>query len=295
MKGKTHKESAEIRENARAYKAEGHTMAEVALKFGISKGYAQRICKAIAPQVARPRVYKNQYTSGSFDRVANAKKYIDKCGGFEYAGNYTGIDGFVDLKCKTCGSIVRKSMVTVRHNRKLICPTCTANRSAERARKVAEESRKKQEERAEAKRQKMLSIHYAQIQMSTCECCGTLFVDKKRKKYCSDACLKRVLNSRHKDKRLKTINDRVVDRNISLQQLIKRDQGICWICGKPCDEHDYYINSDGVFISGNMYPSIDHIIPLAKGGVHSWDNVKLAHRICNILKGDSVMDCPPCA
>ena len=47
----------------------------------------------------------------------------------------------------------------------------------------------------------------------------------------------------------------------------------------------FYINENGVIICGNNYPSIEHIKPAALGGSHTWDNVKLAHRRCNSLKG----------
>lgn len=35
------------------------------------------------------------------------------------------------------------------------------------------------------------------------------------------------------------------------------------------------------------HASIDHIIPVSRGGRHSWENVQLAHRRCNHLKGDT--------
>jgi len=47
------------------------------------------------------------------------------------------------------------------------------------------------------------------------------------------------------------------------------------------------------FIAGNMYPSIDHVVPLSRGGLHEWGNVKLAHRICNSIKKDNdVLETP---
>lgn len=77
----------------------------------------------------------------------------------------------------------------------------------------------------------------------------------------------------------------MVDKDITVEGLFRRDKGICYLCGRECSFDDYVIR-DGVFIAGDWYPSIDHVIPLSKGGVHSWDNVKLAHRRCNLIKRD---------
>lgn len=34
--------------------------------------------------------------------------------------------------------------------------------------------------------------------------------------------------------------------------------------------------------------SVDHIVPLARGGSHSADNVQSAHLLCNLRKGARV-------
>ena len=73
----------------------------------------------------------------------------------------------------------------------------------------------------------------------------------------------------------------------NLIQLYKKEKGICWICGKETDLNDFIITKSTV-VCGNAYPSVDHVIPLALGGKHSWDNVHLAHRICNSLKGKNI-------
>jgi 5-methylcytosine-specific restriction endonuclease McrA len=49
----------------------------------------------------------------------------------------------------------------------------------------------------------------------------------------------------------------------------ERDEGVCGICGKPADRDDFHV---------------DHVIPLSKGGEHSYANVQVAHPVCNVRK-----------
>ena len=65
--------------------------------------------------------------------------------------------------------------------------------------------------------------------------------------------------------------------------VVKKDAktAICQICGKPTDKDD--ITNGHI---GRLYPTLDHIIPLSKGGTHTWDNVQLAHMSCNAGKCD---------
>ena len=60
-------------------------------------------------------------------------------------------------------------------------------------------------------------------------------------------------------------------------------QDICGICGKPVDKSLKYPHP--------MCPTIDHIIPLNKGG-HPFDtnNLQLAHFMCNRQKSDKIID-----
>jgi 5-methylcytosine-specific restriction endonuclease McrA len=53
-------------------------------------------------------------------------------------------------------------------------------------------------------------------------------------------------------------------------KVYERDQGVCGICQKPVE--DRY--------------DIDHIIPIVKGGMHSYANTQLAHPACNRAKKD---------
>lgn len=107
-----------------------------------------------------------------------------------------------------------------------------------------------------------------------CKECGQIFWSEHGSKFCSEGCRKRHDN-RRKDKRIYR-NGRP-DLSITLTKVYMRDGGICQICGKEIN-FDCDSNSDD-------YPSIDHIVPLAKGGLHKWNNVQLACRGCNTAKG----------
>jgi hypothetical protein len=60
-------------------------------------------------------------------------------------------------------------------------------------------------------------------------------------------------------------------------KIYKRDNWVCQICGEKVNPKLRYPNP--------MSASLDHIIPLSKGGTHETKNVQLAHLICNLRKG----------
>ena len=281
MKGMTHKETHAMWEEMRKYKAEGHSMGEVAERFGVTTAYAQKTCKGIAPQTnRRPSHYRNQYIRS--EPGPEAMKNLE-ANGFVYIDGYTGCDGFINIKCIACGSVQRSSMVGIRHGDKTICRACRSH--AELNRIALEESEKRKREwlaRDEAK------AKYRQLSFKQCQACGRLFIHEsgRRKLYCSDACAKKVEYAKAKDKRLRVLKENMVDRNINLEDLYQRDNGICYLCGQSCNWDDRVITEAGVFIAGDKYPSIDHVVPISKGGKHAWGNVRLACRHCNTMKRD---------
>jgi len=65
----------------------------------------------------------------------------------------------------------------------------------------------------------------------------------------------------------------VYDPKVTLIGLIQQQGPRCRICEKMTRPDWNYTH--------NLYPSIDHIVPISKGGSHTMDNVQVAHRICN--------------
>jgi 5-methylcytosine-specific restriction endonuclease McrA len=63
------------------------------------------------------------------------------------------------------------------------------------------------------------------------------------------------------------------NRFITLEQLWQRDNGICWLCK---DYVDLELDE----------PTRDHVIPYAQGGSDRPENLKLAHRECNEVRGN---------
>lgn len=256
---------------------QGQSMSQIAEDYGLTVSAVHQICKrygvagVMSDRKGTVKEYRNQYTSGAYDREENAKKYIEKISGYEYAGNYTGVDGFVDIRCKKCGHIQRKSMVSIRHGNQPFCPVCISNA---KEKKRVEAAKARERERERKKQERYLSQKFTQLQFKICPVCNSMFVGKST--YCSVKC--RNNNKWHMKEGYRNL--------FPLKEVYERDNGVCYLCGGMCDWNDYE-ERDGVIVYGNMYPSRDHIVPKSRGGRNAWDNIRLAHRICNSMKADS--------
>ena len=118
----------------------------------------------------------------------------------------------------------------------------------------------------------------------TCRDCNTPFTYQRQGKrrisnFCSAACMFRAVRrngNHHRRARIKTARTGTVIRS----QVFERDNYTCQLCHHPVDT-DAHWNTD-------WYPSLDHILPLASGGVPSMENLQTAHRICNSIKGNKL-------
>lgn len=155
--------------------------------------------------------------------------------------------------------------------------------AAERRKELKKELEKKQQKKAKiAAERKAYWQEYCK--MHQCPVCKEMFVAYyPLTVYCSEKCKKKI-RPRKKDR----YNGITIDNDISLKILAIQDHDICQICGKKVNWDDW-IERDGTIICGDDYPSIDHILPISRGGLHAWDNVQLAHRGCNTIKSDKVI------
>jgi hypothetical protein len=60
-------------------------------------------------------------------------------------------------------------------------------------------------------------------------------------------------------------------RDIERAYIIERDKSRCHICGEKCRPDEI---------------TLDHVIPLSKGGTHAEENLRVAHLSCNARKRD---------
>lgn len=122
--------------------------------------------------------------------------------------------------------------------------------------------------------------------MRFCPECNTAFLCDPRgnKIFCSYVCSRANAHKRNDATRRARKRSAVIDCNITLAEVAARDNNCCYLCGLPVEWGDYHM-INGKRYASKKYPSIDHVKPLSKGGVHSWENVRLAHFSCNASKG----------
>ena len=263
----------------KAYKAQGHTMAETAKHFGVSKDTIRDVCKGIAPQI-------DTYEQRELHAIEIIRERAPL---FNYAGGYSGIDSPCRIRCKVCGTETVRSFTTIRQG-KARCAVCSEQERKEReeAEALEKERRLKDKEKARELREaekiaeRKRKAEERKARTHPCAICGKPTANKY---CCSVVCSQKRNNQIKEVKRRIKLKEATIDEGITLQKLFFRDGGVCYLCGERCDWSDKE-EKDGTIICGNTYPSIDHVIPLAKGGKHEWSNVKLAHRLCNSCKSD---------
>lgn len=113
-----------------------------------------------------------------------------------------------------------------------------------------------------------------------CDCCGQAFLANGRRwRYCSQECFKAYkhkANWKHYQARRARLKEAFVE-HFDRREIFERDGWICQICLKPVDTTVQFPHPAS--------PSLDHIIPIARGGKHARSNAQTACLGCNVRKG----------
>jgi 5-methylcytosine-specific restriction endonuclease McrA len=132
------------------------------------------------------------------------------------------------------------------------------------------------------------TMNYVVGEARTCPQCGEEFLTRRKSSvYCGQAC--RVTADylanrsdymiRAKAYRARTRGARV--ETFSHEAVFERDGWICYLCHTPVDREVAWPHP--------LMPSLDHVVPLSRGGEHSRANTKLAHLGCNLSKGTKLI------
>lgn len=112
-----------------------------------------------------------------------------------------------------------------------------------------------------------------------CQVCATRYVHTTHSTLCSSECERIVRREAHaramaqRRARERGAHAEVFDRI----EVFERDGYVCHLCGDMTDP-------EAAYPALNM-PTLDHVVPLARGGHHTRANSKTAHLLCNSLKG----------
>lgn len=296
-------------QEAAAFYIQGHSVKETAEKIGVSTVQVNNLVK------------KRKLTNGRDFRKALVEDRRKRAGkklaarllgfGFELVSDYGGIKSHVTVRCVNCGMEYERSVCYLKDvNKTPICIECQKR-----------ETQRKHEEQAEAKRltdeifklwnpPKPSKDAYTEqherflMRSGLCEVCGKPYTvqeyiescglkkaqdngvcskqckNEKKRRIVRDSRKGRRDSHRHRAKKYGC----EYDPGVTLKKLVARDGLECKICGQMCDWDDHSWSK----YSGPLYPSIDHIVPMSKGGGHVWENVQVAHIICNSEKGDRI-------
>ena len=302
-------------DEAMSYYVEGHSVLETANAFGFTKVDINNFVKLRG--LTNGKCFRDARTE---QLKRDAKKRLVESleeKGFFYLSGYENKNSKISIRCCACWAEFVRTYEFIKKGN-LICRRCEHEKTIQRT-----EERKAQRER---ERELKLELKQLQLELEKrfipklnpyeklheeflnrsgiCEICGKPYSVReyvnscglkqaRNNGVCSKACRNVKLNrlGRESRKRLGVKDNHrhrarkygcEYDSSVNLKKLIARDGLRCAICGGVCnlDDHgwtEYF---------GPMSPTIDHIIPMSKGGGHTWNNVQVAHAICNSEKGD---------
>lgn len=172
-------------------------------------------------------------------------------------------------------AIVTEVRVEAERRQRTTCRVCGGAVAGRARRFCSDECRNEQARRAA--RDRFVSVRdTSPVETKTCAHCGDAFdvnYHAARRIFCSARCLRLHGKANRRD-RIRDVRVAPVRR----AEIIERDRGLCQLCGDPVALEQR--------VPHPLAPTLDHVVPLARGGTHEPANVQLAHFICNSRKAD---------
>jgi hypothetical protein len=161
------------------------------------------------------------------------------------------------------------------------CRVCTHRFDASPRRRFCSDACRKEQARRD---DRALHATRKAVVSRACRCCGTVFAPAygcKRRGFCSNACARKVAKRIGKRKR-RAAQRGVYAESVDPITVFVRDGWRCQLCGVPTPKAQRGTTRPTA-------PELDHIVPLAAGGPHTYTNTQCACRRCNSVKGCNVL------
>jgi len=216
------------------------------------------------------------------------------------------------VKAKVSAEKFQDALRAIRYQRKLIASQLAKHERQEAlkaqkeqarlAKEVAVATQQLQRQQREQERLRLASQHgtgigdYARCKKANttaCPPCRAAAATYRRDQVAKDPAKYKQQDKdyykKYPNKKVKSNRDRARRRGVpsqyyTRQHLFDRDGYDCYLCNLPVDlTANHVVGQPG----WELYPHIDHVIPLALGGHDTLDNVKITHAKCNMVKGAS--------
>jgi 5-methylcytosine-specific restriction endonuclease McrA len=188
-------------------------------------------------------------------------------------GKFCARQCYFDLKYANAEMAARAAMEHAEREQR--CRVCDAPTPGRRGGLCGDECRKA------AARQQYRETYAHKTQVGVCPQCHepwkVIGLQGRSKKFCSRACCL-TANRRSGSPERRARRAGVPYQKVIPRRVLARDKWTCHICGCKTPER----------LRGTLKstaPEVDHVVPLAMGGAHTYDNVRCACRSCNQAKG----------
>ena len=258
------------------YYAAGHSSIDCAERFGITKAMVQNFAKK-----HRVSGGMSQQERGKYAKAAQKKACA------------------ASVKAARERSVIRDNDKRIRKEWRDLNDELTQWRRTLKA--IHEiQSAKLMKQRLAAVSREIDAMETYEPKVATCKHCGKewlfwpsrdRYAHHKPPTFCSVRCNNNHHYNRESDNHRHRARKYGVayESGITLDKIEERDGGICYLCGGKTNRNDSWKTTNGFYGTGALYPSQDHVVPMVRGGDHIADNIRLAHKRCNELKGDKLL------